>query len=141
MPDTLNARPLTLLPLEESLQAALDIANTGAWGWDQAAGEKLWPTQTKALFGLPPDAKMTKELFVSLLHPDDVPRYREAWAAAIDPEGNQIYELTYRIRRASDEAERWIIQRRALSSRVKVQCASRARCATSPKSRQPLPTS
>ena len=108
MPNTPNAKPLSMLPLEASLQAALDIANVGAWGWDETIGEKIWPIQTKAIFGLPPHAVMTRELFISLLHPDDVPRYREAWAAAIDPNGTRTYELTYRIRRASDGSERWI---------------------------------
>ena len=120
MPDTVNARALTMLPLEAALQASLDIANMGAWGWDEAAGEKIWPAQTKAIFGLPPSAEMTRELFVSLLHPEDVPLYREAWAAALDPEGNRIYELTYRIRRANDGAERWI------HSKARVEFADRS---------------
>ena len=108
MQDTVNAKRLTKLPLENSLQAALEIANMGAWCWDETAGEYIWSIQTESILGLPPQAEMTRELFVSLLHPEDVPRYREAWAAANDPKGAGIYESTYRIRRASDGAERWI---------------------------------
>jgi PAS domain S-box-containing protein len=94
--------------LDGSLQAALDIANMGAWGWDAEKSAKLWPAQTKAIFGLRPEDEMTRERFISMLHPDDVPRYRAAWAVASDPNGARIYALTYRIRRANDGAERWI---------------------------------
>jgi len=108
MPESVKAKTLTMFSLEDSLQAALDIAHMGAWGWDETTGEKIWPAQTKAIFGLPPEVEMTRDLFVSLLHPDDVPRYRDAWAAAMNPAGGRIYELTYRICRANDGAERWI---------------------------------
>jgi PAS domain S-box-containing protein len=102
---------LNLLSEPEALQAALEIANVGAWGWDELTQEKLWPPQTKAIFGLQPDVEVTRELFVSMLHPDDVQRFEAAWAAALDIEGDHIYQLTYRIRRASDGAERWISSR------------------------------
>jgi signal transduction histidine kinase/CheY-like chemotaxis protein len=102
---------LHLLTEAEALQAALEIAHTGAWGWDEITRTKLWPAQTKAIFGLPPTVEMTRELFVSMLHPDDVAVYRAAWAAAIDPDGPQIYQATYRIRRAHDGEERWISSR------------------------------
>ena len=96
---------------QRSLQAALDIADMGSWGWDEVAKVKLWSPACKAKFGLAPDAEVTRELFVSLLHPEDVPRYEKAWAAAMDPAGDRVYELEYRIRRASDGAERWISSR------------------------------
>ena len=100
------------LPTEaEALQAALEIARTGAWGCDEQTQTKLWPPQTKAIFGLPPEVEMTRDLFVSLLHPDDVPVYRKAWAAAVDPDGTHIYQAVYRIRRANDGEERWINSR------------------------------
>lgn len=94
--------------MTSSLQSALDVAQVGAWGWDEAAHTKLWPPQTKAIFGLAPEVEMTRELFVSMLHPEDVARYRAAWAAALDPAGDRLYQLKYRIRRARDGAERWI---------------------------------
>lgn len=104
------------LPTEaETLQAALEIARTGAWGWDELTQTKHWPPQTKAIFGLPPEVEMTRPLFVSLLHPDDVAIYRNAWDAAIDPDGSHIYQAIYRIRRANDGEERWINSRARVS--------------------------
>ncbi len=102
---------LKLRESQQSLQAALDISNVAPWGWDEIKRVKLWTDRTKAIFGLPPEADMTRDLFVSLLHPEDVPRYHTAWASALDPAGRRIYELQYRIRRADDGAERWITSR------------------------------
>ncbi|MBB6050795.1 PAS domain S-box protein [Armatimonas rosea] len=97
-----------------SLQAALDVANLAAWGWDEVSQAKLWTAQTKAIFGLPPEVEVTRPLFRSLLHPDDLPRYEQEWARAIDPRGSHTYDLEYRIRRTSDGAERWIRTRAAV---------------------------
>ena len=97
-----------------SLQAALDVANMATWGWDEIAQVEHWSAKTKAIFGVAPAMDMTKVLFVSLLHPEDVPRYQAAWTAAIDPLGNRIYQLVYRIHRADDGAERWISSKAAM---------------------------
>lgn len=91
-----------------ALQAALDVADMAAWGWDETARIKMWTPATKAIFGLRPDDEMTRERFVRMLHPDDVQRYHTAWSAALDPNGPRVYQLEYRIRRADDGAERWI---------------------------------
>lgn len=119
MNDLAAQTEFTLLTEAEALQAALEIAQTGAWGWDERTQTKHWPPQTKAIFGLPPEIEMTRPLFVSLLHPDDVAVYRAAWDAGMDPDGPQIYQAVYRIRRANDGAERWI------SSRARVTFANR----------------
>lgn len=106
-----NRGQFSLLTESEALQAALEIAHTGAWGWDEITKTKLWPAQTKAIFGLSPNVEMTRDLFVSMLHPEDVPIYRAAWAAGMDPDGNHVYQATYRIRRADDGEVRWISSR------------------------------
>ncbi len=69
---------------------------------------KNWPPETKAIFGLPPEAEVTRETFARLLHPDDAARFEAAYAAAMQPDGPRFFELDYRIRRADDGAERWI---------------------------------
>ena len=83
MSDHRETALLTMQPTEHWLQTALDVASMGAWGWDETTQTKLWPKQTKAIFGLAPEIEMTRELFVSMLHPDDAPRYHAAWAAAM----------------------------------------------------------
>ena len=62
----------------------------------------------KALFGLAGDVEITHDLFVSLLHPEDVSCFDAAYASALQPDGPRHFELTYRIRRADNGDERWI---------------------------------
>lgn len=91
-----------------ALQTTLDVSGIVTWGWDDRRQLKLWTPAGKRLFGVEPDREITRELFMSLLHPADVPRYEKAWTAALDPLGSRRYELEYRITRPSDRAERWI---------------------------------
>lgn len=56
---------------EESLRLALDAAQMGTWDWNIATGELIWSERSKALFGLPPDAEVTYERYLQLLHPED----------------------------------------------------------------------
>jgi PAS domain S-box-containing protein len=97
--------------MRDTVEAARDLAGLGAWGWDEGARTRFWSPRTKAIFGLPPETDVTREVFLGLMHPDDVGRYEAAWAAANDPTGDRLYRLVYRIRRASDGAERWISSR------------------------------
>jgi PAS domain S-box-containing protein len=92
----------------QSLEAALDVAGVAAWGWDISRGEEVWSARTKAIFGLKPEATVTKEVFEELLHPAERTRCASEWAAALDPKGNRTHRLEYRILRANDGAERWI---------------------------------
>lgn len=107
-------RAIELCLSRPSLHVALDVASLATWGWDEATQTKSWTPQTKAIFGLSSDVEISKRLFRSLLHPDDLSRYELAWTQAIDPGGTHIYELEYRIRRVSDGAERWIRSRAAV---------------------------
>ena len=63
---------------------------------------------SKALFGLSPDAEISRELIAKLLRPEDIARDHAAWIAALDPKGSRVYDIRYPIRRLSDGAERWI---------------------------------
>jgi PAS domain S-box-containing protein len=104
----MHAEISTPLTMDSAVQAALEFAEMGVWGWDKIAQVKLWPDRTKAIFGLPPETEMTRDLFISMLHPLDVARDHEAWAAAMQPDGERVYRSVYRIRRVGDGATRWI---------------------------------
>ncbi len=56
---------------EAELQIALDAGQLGDWQWDLAKNELVWSARCKAIFGLPPDAEMSPEIFQNLVHPDD----------------------------------------------------------------------
>ncbi len=96
---------LTFEPIEHGPRI---LATAGGVVAQAEARPKNWPATTKALFGLPADATVTRDVFNKLLHPADVAHFDAACAAALQPGGPRSFELTYRIRRADDGAERWI---------------------------------
>ncbi len=97
---------VTMQPIEHGPRARL--GNAGGWNWDAVARTKNWPAATKAIFGLEPDAEITRELFARLILPEDALHFDAAYAAALEPDGPRHFELAYRIRRANDGALRWI---------------------------------
>ena len=57
---------------EERMTFAAAAANIGLWQFDRDTDE-LWVTEHgRALFGLPSDAPLTREAFLSAVHPDDL---------------------------------------------------------------------
>jgi PAS domain S-box-containing protein len=56
---------------EEKLRLAVEGAGLGTWHWNLEAGELVWSPKCLALFGLPPDTKMSYEIFLGALHPED----------------------------------------------------------------------
>lgn len=58
---------------EERLKLAMDASQTGIWEWDVASGRLTWSNQLKKIYGLHPDTKVTYELYMSYVHPEDRP--------------------------------------------------------------------
>jgi PAS domain S-box-containing protein len=56
---------------EEQLRLATEGANIGLWYWDLATDRLIWTDQAKAMFGLPVDTKMSMQVFLEAVHPDD----------------------------------------------------------------------
>jgi PAS domain S-box-containing protein len=72
---------------EEKLRFALDAAELGTWRWEPAAsaGELQWDTRCKALFGLPPKARVTWKTWVNSILSEDRDRVEANVARALDP--------------------------------------------------------
>lgn len=47
------------------------ISHTGSWVWNIATGEVFWSHEQFRIFGVPPDTKASRELFWSVVHPED----------------------------------------------------------------------
>ncbi len=61
---------------EERLRLALDSGGLGIWEWQIATDQSTWNDQEYALFGLAPGTLITRELFASLIHPEDWPQFQ-----------------------------------------------------------------
>ena len=76
-PDSIEHAPteLALRESEERLRIALEAGRMGTWRYDLAAGRQDWSEQQFRLFGLEPGPEPpTRELFLSMVHPDDLER-------------------------------------------------------------------
>jgi len=79
---------------EERLHLALDAAQLGLWFCDLPFDELIWDARTKEHFWLPPQARVTIDIFYQRLHPDDREHTRQAINQAI--EQHNTYDIEYR---------------------------------------------
>lgn len=87
-------RELALQESEEKVRLATVAAELGMWFWDLKTNDLVWTDRCKALFGLSPDIKMSYELFINCLHPDDRQRTSDAVTRALDEKVE--YDIEYR---------------------------------------------
>ena len=57
---------------ERRLRVALVAGRMGAWSYDLATGAQRWDETQYRLFGLDPSLPASRELFLSVVHPDDM---------------------------------------------------------------------
>ncbi|MBZ6077562.1 PAS domain S-box protein [Microvirga puerhi] len=90
------------------LQAAIDLVGLSPYTWNPITGALDWDTRLKAMWGLPPDACVDEDVFLSGIHPEDRPRVEAAIAQCSDPAGLGIYAIEYRVIGIEDGVERWV---------------------------------
>ncbi|WP_114949111.1 sensor histidine kinase [Microvirga calopogonii] len=93
---------------EAQLQAAVDLVGLSPYGWDPATGALEWDARLKALWGLPPDAHVDQDVWLSGIHPEDRLRVEAAVAECSDPAGDGVYHIEYRVIGIGDGVERWV---------------------------------
>lgn len=87
-------------------QLAVSAGGVGSFDWDLVTGQLDWDDQLLGIFGMSrEDFGGTFESFEALVHPDDVPRVREAVTAALDNASQYVAE--YRVVRG-DDTIRWV---------------------------------
>ena len=92
---------------ETKLRLAVEATALGLWDFDIRTGALTWSEHLKALYGLPPDAPITFELFISLLHPEDRENVLRGYEAALDPASDGLFSFEHRVQ-AADGVERWL---------------------------------
>jgi diguanylate cyclase (GGDEF)-like protein/PAS domain S-box-containing protein len=93
---------------EERFRLAAQAARLGIWDYDPELGTREWSDELRRIFGLPADAEARPETALALVHPDDRARVEAIARDAALPGGDQRFEMTFRIQRASDGELRWI---------------------------------
>jgi PAS domain S-box-containing protein len=93
---------------QDKLALALEATETGTFDYDLVNEKLEWDDRCRTLFGLPADAPVTYQTFLSGLHADDRNRAEEAVKAALDPSGDGSYDIEYRTVGLADGLERWV---------------------------------
>jgi PAS domain S-box-containing protein len=93
---------------QEQLRLAVEATGTGIFDYDLVTDTLKWDARTRAFFGLGPDAPVTYEVYLARLHPDDRVAADRAVRDALEPAGDGIYDIAYRIVASENGAERWV---------------------------------
>lgn len=93
---------------ETRLQSAIDLIGLSPYTSNPVTGSLDWDARLKAMWGLPRDAHVDEEVFLSGVHPEDRPRLEAAIAQCSDPAGPGVYAIEYRVIGIGDGIERWV---------------------------------
>lgn len=93
---------------EARLKAAVDLGKLGLYAWNPQSNELAWDDTTRAIWGLPPHTPMDYQGWFASIHPDDRARVLAAIESCIDPAGDGVYDVDYRVTGTGDGSERWI---------------------------------
>jgi len=90
-----SSKPAALTKATEAvwLQEVQALTSTGSIAWNFATGEMQWSPETYRVCGLAPDAPLSRELILQIVHPDDMQAYLAAVAAAIQSKARFDHEL------------------------------------------------
>ncbi|MEP7036311.1 MAG: EAL domain-containing protein [Actinomycetota bacterium] len=90
---------------QRRLAEAQRIAEIGSFELDLLTGELTWSAEHYRLLGLDPTLKPAPDLFIPLIHPDDLPAVARAWQQST--EHGVGFDLRYRVIRP-DAEQRWV---------------------------------
>ncbi|BCJ07862.1 response regulator [Pseudomonas sp. AA27] len=98
-----------LAQAEARARIAIDAAGMGTWDYHPQDGQMVWDDRCKMLFGLPGDTRMSLEVFYAGIHPDDLPRVRDAVEQAMRADSDGHYRAEFRIAQTGALEPRWLL--------------------------------
>src|SRR5215831_14411431 len=95
----------------QELRAAVDLFKLGRYRQDPVTQAIQWDTHLKAMWGLTPDAPVDLAVFISGIHPDDRARVQSALGQSVDPSGDGVCDIEFRVVGVHGGPERWVATR------------------------------
>jgi len=90
------------------LAAALESAHVGIFEFDPQTETARWDRRVGKIWGIPDDEEITYETVTAGLHPDDVAMHDSVTAKALDPEGDGLLDMEYRVIPRDGAPLRWV---------------------------------
>ena len=81
---------------EERMRLAVESTGVGTWDYNPITGTLQWSDRCKAIFGLPPEAEVSYDTFLSCLHPEDRAHTDTIARRALDSNSSGDYNIEYR---------------------------------------------
>lgn len=91
---------------EDLLASTEQLVKTGGWNFDIETGETRWTDGTYAIYGLEPDADLTKQEAIEFYHPEDRSEIKRLVERCIKT--GESYEAKLRLIDTDDQL-RWVI--------------------------------
>jgi PAS domain S-box-containing protein len=101
----------TLRESEARLEAAVGLLNLGCYSWNPQTNELQWDDRLRAMWGLPPGEPIEYREWLAGVHPDDLARVKAEVQRCLDPGGDGVHDIEYRVIRKTDGVERWVATR------------------------------
>jgi PAS domain S-box-containing protein len=89
------------------LELAVEATGLGFWEWDLRTGTLSWSDRMKAMYGLPPDARIDVYAHRALIHPDDRKLVSDRYFAVHNAQGGD-FATEHRVVTPAGEV-RWIL--------------------------------
>ena len=90
------------------LKAASDLVGLSSYAWDPQTGALQWDERLRRIWGVPADTVVDEALWLEGIDPADRERVQAAVAAAVDPAGDGVYAIEYRVRGLSGGPGKWV---------------------------------
>jgi PAS domain S-box-containing protein len=93
---------------EERLRLAIESTQLGTWEYYPLTGDLHWSPECRKIYGLLADREVDMAVFGEHIFEEDKPHVLRQIEEAMNPDGNGVYDVIYRITRFDDNAIRWI---------------------------------
>jgi PAS domain S-box-containing protein len=93
---------------EAQLRLALEGGDLGHFDSYPLTGQMNWSPKAKTFLGVPLDTEVNLELYIKVIHPDDLEKAATAMMNALKGESNGIYENEFRTISLVDGKTRWL---------------------------------
>ena len=99
----------TVTDIQQELNQAQSIGQMGSWRINIQRNELRWSDENQRIFGIPRDAPLDYETFLSVVHPEDRDYVDQQWRAALT---GKPYDIEHRIMVA--DKVKWVRERAIL---------------------------